>query len=1562
NSAEAMVVGDIDEDGKADVVIADMLSGSLSVFRNTASSGSVNSNSFASGINFYLGFGATSMKMADLDGDGKPDLIIGSSNTNSLTILHNNSGNGYIDFSYAGNISTLRSPSAITLGDLDGDGKPEIVAANKFDNTISVFRNISTAGYLDPSSFETEVEFGTGYTPMDLEIADLDGDYKPDLAVVNYNSNSISVLRNVSSVGIIDVNSFETHIEFNTIYSPNSIAIGDLDGDGKPELAVTSDYDYSIALLYNTSTTGSIDNYSFDASYQHLINYRSLKIAIGDLNGDGKADLAITAKDYQILVLRNTATIGSINSSSFATGFFLGMSSYYFQCIAVADIDGDSKSDIISTSKIQNYFTVFRNSDISNNANLNGLSMNPSSISPSFSSATTNYTANVNNTINNISITATKAHIGATIQVRANGGSFQTITSGIGSGVINIVVGTNTIEVRVTAQDGTTIKTYTITVTRAPSSDANINSLTISSASLVPTFSGNTTNYSGSVHNAITSITVTPYSSNSSSTIQIRFNGGSYFSALSGSPSSSLNLNVGSNTLELRVTAQNGITIKTYLISLIREAIPPTITTITPSQGKMGDVITITGTGFNTSATNNIVYFGAVKAQVISSNTTSVSVVVPIGATYSPISILNQGTNLIANSINSFVPTYNPLKTTFTSADFLTKQDFATSVSPSVLALADVDGDGKVEISTSRPILLNVGLFKNTTKVGEISTESFATPAAITTTEGSNFVAYGDLNNDGKLDMVTVNQNANRINVFKNTSTTGSITTNSFASPIVFFVSHFPSSAAIGDVDGDGKLDIAVVNSLGNSISILRNKTVAGIIDNGSFNDAVNFATASSPRQIAIADLNDDGKLDLVTTNFNSTSISVLRNTSTIGVINSGSFAAKVDFATGTNPNGLATADFDGDTKTDIAVTNNGSNTISVFRNTSTTGTINSGSFAAKVDFATATNPLSIAVADVSGDGKIDIAVTNYNSNSVSIFQNTATSGSLTTGSFNAKVDFTTGTNPSSIAIGDVDGDGKVDVAITNAGSNNFSILRNNVNLAVWNGSSWSNTPLNTLDAFVESSITPTSFACNNLVIKNGYALNSTGITTALSGNLINLGNGISGIGNLNIESNSILSGNMLNFNGTLTVNTSYTFNTNGLLTLTSNASNTARVAPILGAIEGAVTVERYFNGKRAWRFITAPLSSSNLSPVYLNNSWQQQTHITGPSGTGFDAIRPNFSFLTHAPNAWSGVNNTQTTELFTNATTASNKAFAAFIRGNRSIDLNNIAASSSATLSASGKLLQGTQNFDLGIKNANDFLFLGNPYASPVDLNQMFLNSSTSNINRTFYTWDPTLSVTGGYVTISWNGVDAYTISPNVGTAQTQILQSGQAFFARATTTGAVNVSFEENDKSIVNNNAVFGAGNGNIDNLSINLLRNDNGNISTRDGVIASFGANYNKMVSFNEDAEKLFNNEEAIAIKRGSFNLSIERRPYIISNNDSIFLSFLRLTPNSNYTLNFKPQGWDVSMQAFLVDKLLSTETPINLQNSNQDIQISTTNATVSDRWIIVFKPSNNLPNNK
>jgi hypothetical protein len=147
-----------------------------------------------------------------------------------------------------------------------------------------------------------------------------------------------------------------------------------------------------------------------------------------------------------------------------------------------------------------------------------------------------------------------------------------------------------------------------------------------------------------------------------------------------------------------------------------------------------------------------------------------------------------------------------------------------------------------------------------------------------------------------------------------------------------------------------------------------------------------------------------------------------------------GSFGTRTDFVTGAFTASVAVGDFNGDGKLDLAVVNLGTGSVSILLGTGT------GSFGAKTDFVvggSGSGPRSLAVGDFNGDGKIDLVLASQTISPVSILLGTGT------GSFGAKTDFGTGNIPASVASGDFNGDGKLDLVTANSRGNTVSILLN---------------------------------------------------------------------------------------------------------------------------------------------------------------------------------------------------------------------------------------------------------------------------------------------------------------------------------------------------------------------------------------------------------------------------------------------------------------------------------------------------------------------------------------
>lgn len=238
--------------------------------------------------------------------------------------------------------TTPAVPVFTATADLNGDGKPDIITANRDNDNISVFLNTTTPG-ATTVTFGTRQDITVQSQPHDIVATDLNGDGKPDLAVVNKYSYNVTVMINMTNTGDTTF-TFGPRTNFGATVRPQSLAVGDVNGDGKPDLLTASTTGGLFKILLNATPNGAITPVFNDGG----LPYGSgLAVALIDVNGDAKVDLVGHGSDT--VDIRLNTTPGGSPTLVFALPQYITTSTQT-SAVTVADVNGDGKPDFITTS------------------------------------------------------------------------------------------------------------------------------------------------------------------------------------------------------------------------------------------------------------------------------------------------------------------------------------------------------------------------------------------------------------------------------------------------------------------------------------------------------------------------------------------------------------------------------------------------------------------------------------------------------------------------------------------------------------------------------------------------------------------------------------------------------------------------------------------------------------------------------------------------------------------------------------------------------------------------------------------------------------------------------------------------------------------------------------------------------------------------------------------------------------------------------------------------------------------------------------------------------------
>lgn len=412
---------------------------------------------------------------------------------------------------------------------------------------------------------------------------------------------------------------------------------------------------------------------------------------------------------------------------------------------------------------------------------------------------------------------------------------------------------------------------------------------------------------------------------------------------------------------------------------------------------------------------------------------------------------------VVANWVGSSVSVY------LGNGDGTFKAPITTDVPyyASLMAVADFNEDGKLDLAVTSNSVNSVYIL-----LGK-GDGSFESPVTYTTPSYTIGIVAEDFNRDGHIDLAIADTYGNDVYVMMGNGD------GTFQPGTSFPAGEVPVELVAGDFNGDGFLDLVVADGpdcgcayssvlLGNGDGTFQapnTTSIAGAgpivvgdfnrdhkldvaIDDGlvtiflgngdgTFKPGVDYGSDGSAGAFGTGDFNRDGLLDFVITNFNGNNAT---NLSTLLGNGDGTFGRVATYGTGQSPEGIVSADFNGDKRPDLATVNGLDNTVSILLGTAT------GKFAPALNYGVSGGQYgAIVAADFNGDGHPDIATLNYAAGTVSIILNQGR------GTFGPYTDYPAGTNPDALAGGDFNNDGKVDLVVGFLGGG-LSLLLGNGN------------------------------------------------------------------------------------------------------------------------------------------------------------------------------------------------------------------------------------------------------------------------------------------------------------------------------------------------------------------------------------------------------------------------------------------------------------------------------------------------------------------------------------
>lgn len=827
-----------------------------------------------SGSPYPAGAAAFDMALADVDGDGDVDMAVANQTGNNVVLRLNDGSGGFANAHAMSPFGAFNGVTSVRFGDVNNDGRVDMITCNNAANTVSVRLNNGTGDF---SANAPGSPLGGGFNfPFSAALADVDADGDLDLIVANDVGGNVMVrLNNGTGDFTTPAPGSPYAIAANTF----GVVSGDVDNDGDIDIIATASA-VGARVLFNDGTgrftIGSV--YAGGTTVQVPI--------LGDIDNDGDLDLAMPNSGSNTVTVRLNNGLGDFTTQAPGSPLAMGMIP---RAISFGDIDGDGNLDLVSA-----------NNDI----------------------------------------------LGVIVRLNNGVGDFSTFgknspiaTGGLRGLALGDVDGDGDLDIAIPVNASATASILMNATQPRFVCTANCGPVTYT-PNIVPQ-----RNVNNALVNSLLSWQFTEPMTAATAQVPTVMGGPiRIFGGMTGQRSVNLG---GAWAYTAATTTASFMPSRPFLSG------EEVMVSVTSAQ--------------STSRINARPYVYGFRARA-------------------------------GSGPGVFVPQ--------------AQSPVASGTNPRDVALGDIDGDGDVDMlvasagAVARHLNNGIGNFSAPTNIATI-----ATPVA---------VALGDADNDGDIDIAVCG--GTQVSVLLNIG--GMFTT----------MPGFPVSTAgadfldvqWGDLDGDGDLDLALANFAANQVNFGFNNIVAGTFTL----PMTGVNTTGAPATVRIADINNDGDMDILAAN----------NSGMVGmaVVENNGFGgftlASAPVATPSFAHGITSGDMDGDGDNDALVTLNSANSVAVFSNNG------SGSYTLAGTFAAGTQPRYVQLGDVDGDGDLDMIVSNFGSQTATVRLN---NGSGDFSMLATAAPYALGLSPQGIALADLDGDGDLDIVSANSASNNASVLLN---------------------------------------------------------------------------------------------------------------------------------------------------------------------------------------------------------------------------------------------------------------------------------------------------------------------------------------------------------------------------------------------------------------------------------------------------------------------------------------------------------------------------------------